>query len=129
MPEIIFRQIESAKNFELVAEIGGEVAARAGFQICLDAAEVENFQVAPKFQGRGVGKKLLATLIENARAFRLKTMIFDVRVSNVPALHILQKSGFKIVGRRKFFCEGEDAVTLTADLENFNANNFSHDDA
>ena len=134
MAEIIFREMTPAdvdavlnfggKFFEtenslyIVAETGGEIVGCAGFEFCNEDADGKIFVIAPNFQGRGAGKKLLAALIRNAQNLNFQTMTFDIRASNIPALHIFQKAGFKIVGRRKFFYDGEDAVTLRADLEN-----------
>lgn len=106
-------ELHDENIFYIIGEIDGEIFSCANFKFFLDDAEVAIFTIAPKFRERGLAKKLLAALID----FQFKTMIFDIAVSNIPALHILQKTGFKIVKRRKFFYDEENAVTIRADLE------------
>lgn len=102
----------------IVGEMDGKIIACAGFQIYLDEAEGMTLAVLPEFQGRGIGKKLLLETIRRAEKRGAKSMILEVRVSNVPALHIYQKFGFKIVGRMKrYYMSGEDALTMYAKFE------------
>jgi ribosomal-protein-alanine N-acetyltransferase len=74
--------------------------------------------VLPEFRGRGIGKKLMIESIKRAIKRGAKSMIFEVRVDNYPALHIYKNFGFKIIGRIKdYYMGGEDAFTMCADFE------------
>ena len=116
--DFFIEELRDVNSDYIVVEIGGKVIACGGIKIYLDEAEGMTIAVLPEFQGRGIGKKLLIELLKNAKLRGAKSMIFEVRVSNVPALHIYQKFGFKIIGRMKrYYMSGEDALTMRADLE------------
>ena len=52
--------------------------------------------VYPQYQGRGLGKALLAHAEENARAADAKTLELDVEINNTVALNAYQKHGMTI---------------------------------
>ena len=52
--------------------------------------------VADAWQGRGIGHKLLVSVIEEARSRGLKTMESDVLATNTDMLHMAQALGFKV---------------------------------
>lgn len=53
--------------------------------------------IADKWQGRGLGSKLTAFIIEIARERKIRLMWAEVMTSNGPMLHILKKFGFRQV--------------------------------
>ncbi len=116
--DFFIEELRDVNSDYIVGEIDGKVIACGGIKIYLDEAEGMTIAVLPEFQGRGIGKKLLIELLKNAKLRGAKSMIFEVRVSNVPALHIYQKFGFKIIGRMKrYYMSGDDALTMRANLE------------
>ncbi|MBQ7705982.1 MAG: ribosomal protein S18-alanine N-acetyltransferase [Selenomonadaceae bacterium] len=116
--DFFLEELRDEHSDYIVGEIEGKIIACAGIKIYLDEAEGMTIAVLPEFQGRGVGKKILTEIIKIAKMRGAKSMIFEVRVSNVPALHIYQKFGFKIVGRiKRYYVTGEDALTMCAKLE------------
>ncbi len=116
--DFFLEELRDEHSDYIVGEIEGKIIACAGIKIYLDEAEGMTIAVLPEFQGRGIGKKILSEIIKIAKRRGAKSMIFEVRVSNVPALHIYQKFGFKIVGRiKRYYMSGEDALTMSANLE------------
>ena len=116
--DFFLEELRDEHSDYIVGEIEGKIIACAGIKIYLDEAEGMTIAVLPEFQGRGIGKKILTEIIKIAKRRGAKSMIFEVRVSNVPALHIYQKFGFKIVGRiKRYYMSGEDALTMSANLE------------
>ncbi|WP_367253578.1 GNAT family N-acetyltransferase [uncultured Phenylobacterium sp.] len=77
-----------------VAEADGEVAGMVA--LSLDGgAEVEDFFVEPAFQGRGVGRALMATLVQACRAAGATTLTVD---ADPNAEGIYTRLGFRTVG-------------------------------
>jgi ribosomal-protein-alanine N-acetyltransferase len=75
-------------------------------------AEVHTIGVAPLAQGRGVGRRLLAGLLERADALGAVTFL-EVRTDNEPALALYRSEGFEVVGtRRRYYASGRDAYTM-----------------
>jgi phosphinothricin acetyltransferase len=57
-------------------------------------AEVSLY-VEPQHQGRGIGSKLLSTMIRSAPQFGINTLLGFVFAHNHPSLHLCKKVGFK----------------------------------
>lgn len=60
--------------------------------------ELVNVSVWPEFQGRGIGKRLVAHAIESARASGAKAIEIGTGSTGVAQLALYQKAGFRIVG-------------------------------
>lgn len=60
-----------------------------------------NICVAPEFHQHGIGTKLIAYLIEEARLTRAVKITLEVRASNIAAHKLYQKFNFKQIGVRK----------------------------
>ena len=78
-----------------VAEADGEIAGMIALNLA-EGAEVEDFFVAPAFQGRGVGGALMATLLEACRVAGAATLMVD---ADPNAEAIYARLGFRAVGR------------------------------
>ncbi len=70
--------------------------------------------IHPQFQGQGVGQALLWALLQKAHYRQLERATLEVRESNLAAVSLYQKFGFKEAGRRKRYYEdtGEDALVM-----------------
>lgn len=93
-----------AKGFPvIVAEIEGNLA---GFGMYADFRFREAYKftvehsvyVNNDFQGKGIGKQLLETLIQLAQKQKLHTMIAVIDAENQNSVEFHQKFGFKTVG-------------------------------
>lgn len=71
----------------------------------LDAkkAEVKNIAVHESWQGRGLGKQLLADAAVKARELGFETLVIGTGNSSVAQLYLYQRSGFEITAIRKDF--------------------------
>lgn len=75
----------------------------------LDEYQIIDIGVLPVFRQRGIGKKILQTLVEKAREKNQKIFL-EVRKSNLAAKALYQACGFQKNGERKSYYEdGEDA--------------------
>jgi ribosomal-protein-alanine N-acetyltransferase len=65
----------------------------------------------PAYQGLGIGRQLLAGLLEFAEG---GTVYLEVRTDNAPAIALYESFGFKAVGvrRRYYRVSGADAYTM-----------------
>lgn len=79
-----------------------------------------NICVAPRFQGRGYGRRLINHLLELARERNAQTALLEVRVSNRTAYHLYTTLGFNEIGMRRGYYPArkgrEDAIVLARDL-------------
>ncbi len=84
------------------------------FWVILDEAHITLLAVHPHYQHQGLGQAMLLALMAEACDRGLERATLEVRASNVPALSLYKKFGFKIAGRRRDYYKDtdEDALIL-----------------
>lgn len=111
-----FRDSLDAGHSAWVMEIAGEIAGYALVMMVLDEAHLLNISVAGPLQGQGLGRVLLAQMIDISRHHRAANMFLEVRVSNITAIALYESVGFCEMGiRRNYYPtkQGrEDAVLM-----------------
>ncbi|MEG4856250.1 ribosomal protein S18-alanine N-acetyltransferase [Microcoleus sp. K1-B6] len=80
----------------------------------LEEAHIIMLAIHPQFQGQGLGQALLWALLKSACERQLERSTLEVRDSNLAAVSLYKKFGFKEAGRRKRYYEdtGEDALVM-----------------
>ncbi len=97
--------------------------ARVVGYLCLweigDELHITNVAVHLDYRRRGVARSLLAGVIDDARARKLKLVVLEVRPSNPEARALYESFGFRIVGRRRgyYYDTGEDALIMEIALQ------------
>ena len=109
------------RNGGWALESDSELIAFAIVSKVLEEAELLNFVVEPRFQGRGVGTCLLQHVLERLRSEeKLERFYLEVRESNIPALSLYQAAGFAEVGIRKAYYPApggrEDAILMAMQI-------------
>ncbi|KAF1708891.1 ribosomal-protein-alanine N-acetyltransferase [Pseudoxanthomonas kalamensis DSM 18571] len=83
-------------------------------------AHILNLCVAPERQGRGLGRKLLHALLQQAREREAERVFLEVRPSNPPAIALYHAEGFNEIGRRPRYYPAEhgreDAIVMAIEL-------------
>lgn len=64
--------------------------------------------VHPEHRRRGVGRALLAALLDRAARAQLLRVELQVRADNAPAIALYTQAGFQIEGRRRAFVREDD---------------------
>ncbi|MBR61663.1 MAG: ribosomal-protein-alanine N-acetyltransferase [Dehalococcoidia bacterium] len=83
----------------------------------VDEIQIIDFIVEEKFRGHGIGRLLLNSLIELACSVKSKLITLEVRASNMPAINLYTKFGFKVCGSRKNYYSDKNEDALLMDLE------------
>ncbi|MEZ2231137.1 ribosomal protein S18-alanine N-acetyltransferase [Microcoleus sp.] len=80
----------------------------------LEEAHIIMLAIHPQFQRQGLGQALLLALLKSAGDRQLERSTLEVRESNLAAVSLYKKFGFKEAGRRKRYYEdtGEDALVM-----------------
>ena len=80
----------------------------------LEEAHITILAIHPRFQGQGLGQALLWALLTKAHSRQLERATLEVRDSNLAAVSLYNKFGFKEAGRRKRYYKdtGEDALIM-----------------
>jgi ribosomal-protein-alanine N-acetyltransferase len=84
------------------------------FWSILEEAHITILAVHPQYHRQGLGQALLYSLINTACDRGLERATLEVRASNLAAISLYQKFGFKTAGRRRRYYQdnGEDALIL-----------------
>ncbi|MCQ2603104.1 MAG: ribosomal protein S18-alanine N-acetyltransferase [Clostridia bacterium] len=96
---------------------GDEVICYGGFHKVLDEGHITNIAVKSSERGRGFGKFLMSTLIEEARQRGVAHLTLEVRYNNERAIKLYESFGFKTAGiRKKYYNNRDDALIMWLDI-------------
>ena len=75
--------------------------------------EIMNFCISPKRRKEGLGESLLKHVFSELLQEGAKSSFLEVRESNIGAISLYHKLGYKEINRRKqYYSDGEDALVL-----------------
>ena len=103
----------------LVAKMGDEVIGYIGSQEVVGEVYIDNICTSPKYRKMGVASALLSEIISYSKHCDMSLVTLEVRASNIPAISLYEKFGFKKVGLRKNYYTKpiEDALIMTLDFK------------
>ena len=82
------------------------------YSLIYDRMEIDNFFVDEEYRNSKIGTKLLAHLVSLAINFRVINITLEVRVSNIVAINLYKKFGFREVAIRKYYYGDEDGILM-----------------
>lgn len=120
-PEGVFKDCFRAMNYvNWVCEAPGDViVGYCIISVAAGEAHIMNISVNPEFQRQGAARKMMEHVIEYTRS-RAEKLFLEVRPSNVGAVSLYRKVGFREIGVRKGYYPAkngrEDAIMFALDL-------------
>lgn len=103
-------------------ETDSQIAGYVVFWLMFDEAQILNIAVDLPHRGMGFAKKLIRQVVADAIHKNIRKVLLDVRKGNAPAIQLYQAMRFTIGQIRKgFYSDGEDAYTMTLDLDSAGA--------
>ena len=114
----ISSELNSRISLWFVALDGDSVAGYIGSQSVLDEADMMNVAVHPDYRRQGIGEKLVLALAQVLTEKGIRGLMLEVRESNVPAIALYEKLGFRQVGLRKNYYRApkENALIMRKEL-------------
>ncbi len=116
-------EIEKGDIIQLIAEIEGEIVGNADIARHVGRqSHVGTLGIIVKlgFRRIGIGAKLIERLISEAKRKGLKIIDLQVNETNVPAITLYKKLGFRETGRtpKGIYWNGKyvDSITMTIDF-------------
>jgi [ribosomal protein S18]-alanine N-acetyltransferase len=90
----------------------------AGVRVVADSAEILTVGVVPQARRQGIGARLLAMLLDEARRRGAVEAFLEVRVDNLAAQQLYERAHFLRMGIRRGYYDGGrvDAVVMRRDL-------------
>jgi GNAT superfamily N-acetyltransferase len=83
------------------AELGGQLVGAATMQWRDDPCELVDLAIAPERHGQGLGKKLVAWLVEEARRRGKRQLLVGTANASIGNIAFYQKCGFRMDHIRK----------------------------
>lgn len=115
---VLTDEIERSDRRYLVAE-EGVVCGYAGVMVVGDEAHVTNILVEPDYRRRGIARRLMEALRQEAIDAGARHMTLEVRLSNDAARSLYSSLGMAPVGIRPRYYGDEDALIFWAhDIDN-----------
>ena len=112
-------ELENDLSLWYVAVCDGAVVGYIGSQTVCGETDMMNVAVHPEQRRRGIAESLIDCLILELKNRGSHSLALEVRASNVPAIGLYEKMGFRQVGRRPNYYRNprEDALILRKEWE------------
>jgi ribosomal-protein-alanine N-acetyltransferase len=101
--------IDQQTVFGFVAREIGNKAGLAGFvlaRVVIDEGEILTVAVARAHRREGLGRELMDAVMRQLHSDRASHLLLEVDETNVPALTLYRRLGFREVGKRKNYYAG-----------------------
>lgn len=98
-------------SIPLVLLIDGMVIGYSIIWILFEEFHIANFAIHPDYQQKGLGTYFFNEIMK--KAVGVEYAILEVRDTNVNAIRLYEKFGFKkIVLRKRYYANGDDAIVM-----------------
>ena len=113
--ESFFGELSNELAFYYSAfDLNGDLVGYAGTWHILDEAHITTIAVRPDMKRKKIGEAILNQILEDCYKDEIKYITLEVRVSNIAAISLYEKYGFKSLGSRKGYYQNnnEDALIM-----------------
>ncbi len=99
-------------------DTNGSILGYGGMVLAPGEGQIINLAVRAEQRQKGIGSRLLQSLLQKAEDLSLESVSLEVRVSNQKAISLYQRFGFRTSGIRKHFYRhpAEDAAVMNISL-------------
>ena len=106
--------IEDHNNIYLIVEEQDDIVAYCGLWGVVGEGQINNVAVIKECRCLGIGRAMIATMLQLGREQGLEAFTLEVRISNLSAIALYHKLGFQDAGIRKNFYEEptDDALIM-----------------
>lgn len=97
----------------LVILVDNEIVGYLDYLVTFNSSSISKIAINPKYQKLGLASKLMDKMFLDIAALgygEVETITLEVRVSNIAAINLYYKFGFKdVVIKKGYYADGEDA--------------------
>ena len=101
-------------NKALCVMVDGVFAGYVTYTTVCDEIQIANIATLPDFRRKGVASVLLEKINQIAENLKASVVTLEVRVTNIPAISLYEKHGYKVCGTRKGYYKNptDDALLM-----------------
>lgn len=114
--DILKNEFHAENSNYLIAKWKQEIVGFAGIKTMLEESDIMNIAVKNNFRNQGIGTLLLQKLIDLSKQRNLTSITLEVMEKNYPAIHLYKNLGFKQIGMRKNYYQGENGLIMSKKL-------------
>lgn len=111
-PDILKSEIMAENRSYIVAKQNGEIVGFAGVMQNFPTLEIMNLVTKKDCRGKGIGKKMLQVILENAEKNQFTEIFLEVNEKNKIAKSLYKNMGFCEIGKRKSYYANEAAILM-----------------
>ncbi len=123
-------ELENRDAILKVAVLNVEIVGYICVRSILDVTHIMDLAVTPGFKRMGIASLLLRNALQELRRTRPEIILItlEVRESNIAALKLYEKYGFREIGRRRGYYKkpAEDALIMELDMNADNSSSIFH---
>lgn len=111
-------ELNNSNCHYIIAIENGEIIGFGGISVILDEATINNIAVRIDKRNCKIGTKILENLIGISKSLDCISVTLEVNVENSPAIKLYEKFGFKNLGIRKNYYNGNtNAYIMTLNIK------------
>lgn len=116
----ILIDLNNSNCYYYIAKIKNECVGYIASTLMVDHFDILSIATIEKYRKKGIGTKLLKTLLDKASELNVKDIFLEVRVSNKTAIRFYENNGFEKISIRKLYYANptEDAYIYKKELVN-----------
>ncbi len=111
------RRVNSHNIRYLIAEINGKTVGFADYEISGTQCKFMGVAVLPEFQGKGIAKKLVQTIMGKAEEAGCDRVYLMVAEDNEPAISLYRASGFQNKGKSEKILNNKAILIMDKQLK------------
>jgi len=81
-----------------------------------DFADIHDVFIEEEHRGLGLGNFLMQQFLAEMKARNVRHVTLEVRVDNLKAISLYEKSGFEKINVRKNYYQGIDGILMSLDI-------------
>lgn len=117
--DFLYELTQSSVSVNLVIEIENKVIGYVGMWLLGDQTQITTLGISKAYQQKGYARKLMEKAEQITKEKQYPCISLEVRVSNIPAITLYKKLGYKEVAVRKNYYQDthEDAYLMLKNWE------------
>ncbi len=122
-----YKKIKDIFNYEistdnpflktLVIEENNDIYGFITFSIIYDRIEIEMILVQEEYRRKKIGTQLMEYLDDYSLQNNIKNITLEVRETNIPAISLYQKHGYKKEAIRKNYYQNENGILMVKEVK------------
>lgn len=113
---MLLAEINNPNATFFVCEQNDTIIGYGGYIFTLDEGDIMDVAILPDYRGRGYGKLLMNSLLDDMKNKKLKYANLECRKNNIVARKLYETIGFEFLGYRPNYYFDDDAAIYKKEL-------------